>query len=43
MTDVKNNDGNMLNQMLVCKLQDIKNWKESEDIFIVDNVFIDSL
>ena len=43
MADVKNNDGSILNHMLASNVQDIKNWIENEDIFIVDRGFRDSL
>ena len=42
MANVKNNDGLILNQMLAPNVQDIKNWIESENIFIVDRGFRDS-
>lgn len=43
MADAKNNDGSILNHMLASNVQDIKNWIEKEDIFIVDRGFRDSL
>ena len=43
MADVKNNDGSIINHMLASNVQDIKNWIENEDIFIVDRGFRDSL
>ena len=43
MAGVKNNDGSILNHMLASNVQDIKNWIENEDIFIVDRGFRDSL
>ena len=43
LADVKNNDGAMLNHILASNVQDIKNWIESENIFIVDRGFRDSL
>ena len=44
MADVKNNDGSILNHnMLAFNVQDIKNWIENEDIFIIDRGFRDSL
>ena len=36
--DVKNNDGSILIRMLASNVQDIKNWIECEDIFIVEKV-----
>ena len=39
----KNNDGSTLNHILASNVQDIKNWVESEDIFIVDGGFRDSM
>ena len=39
MADVKNNDGSILNHMLASNVQDIKNWIENEDIFIVNRGF----
>lgn len=43
MADAKNNDGSILNHMLASNVQDIKNWIEKEDIFIVDRGFRESL
>jgi hypothetical protein len=45
MADTKNNDGSILNHMLASNVnvQDIKNWIQNDDIFIVDRGFRDSI
>ncbi|XP_062596569.1 uncharacterized protein LOC134258027 [Saccostrea cucullata] len=39
----RNNDATILNQIMHCNIEDIRNWVKEEDIFVVDRRFRDSL
>ncbi|XP_065935231.1 uncharacterized protein [Magallana gigas] len=43
LADSRNNDASILNHMLKSNIEDIKNWFEDDDIFIVDRGFRDAL
>ncbi|XP_062579084.1 uncharacterized protein LOC134241007 [Saccostrea cucullata] len=43
LADSRNNDAAILNHMLKSNIEDIKNWFQDEDIFIVDMGFRDAL
>jgi len=43
LSDSKNNDASILKHMLNTNVEDIKQWVQEDDIFIVDRGFRDSL
>ena len=43
LSDSKNNDASILTHIMKTNVEDIKNWAQDDDIFVVDRGFRDAL